>query len=271
MDEINSFLDNIKSLVTIEDTKDASKLEKSIYLMLRFANADVVNEKNKNEIYYSGEKAKQYALGLELLGRKIDINRKDIFEYISFNTDLSENIDYKETAKLYIPLDYNNIGSSLDQIYIYMLSNGIKCETKVSTKDINDNFVVRLHNIDDAIPFIEFLNNNSWIYIKNKTCNPFVPCKDGIGIVQDSGIKQSYNGAVAHLLANYLVLMKKNNFMNNVNLDDFMNYIIEYINSENDENLKFDYLCVLKGLIQIKDELDPLADITDSINNKKYY
>lgn len=64
--------------------------------------------------------------------------------------------------------------------------------------------------------------------------------------------------------------MKQNNFMNKINLDDFMNYIIEYINNEKDEDLKFDYLCVLKGLIQIKDELDPLAEIIDSINNKKY-
>lgn len=271
MNDINYFLDNIKSLVSIEDIKDVSKLEKNIYLMLRFAGADVTNENNKNEIYRCGEKAKQYALGLELLGRNIKVNRKDIFEYISFNNNPNENIDYRKAIKLYIPLDYNNIGPSLDQIYIYMFSNGIKCETKVSTKDINDNLVVRLYNIDDVEPFIDFLNNNSWICIKDKKCNPFIPCKDGIGIVQDRGIKQSYNGAVAHLLANYLVLMKQNNFMNKINLDDFINYISVYINSEKNEDLKFDYLCVLKGLIQIKDELDPLADIIDNINNKKYY
>lgn len=152
-----------------------------------------------------------------------------------------------------------------------MLSNGIKCETKVSTKDINDNLVVRLHNIDDVESFLDYLNYNSYIHIKNKKCNPFVPNKDGIGIVQDSGIKQSYNGAVAHLLTDYLVMMKKNNFMDSICLDDFMNYIIEYVNNEEDENLKFDYLCVLKGLIQIKDGLDPLSEITDSINNKRYY
>lgn len=165
MNDINYFLNNIKSLVTMDDIKDVSKLEKNIYLMLRFASADVTNENKKNEIYHCGEKAKQCAYSLQLLGRNIKINREDIFEYISFNNDPNENIDYKETIKLYIPLDYNNIDSSLDQIYIYILSNGIKCETKVSTKDTNDNFIVRLHNNDDVEPFIDFLNNNSLIYI----------------------------------------------------------------------------------------------------------
>lgn len=268
MDEINSFLNNIKSLVTMEDIKDVSKLEKNIYLMLRVASADVTNKKIKDEIYRCGENARQYAFVLELLGRKVDINRKYPFEYISFNIDQNEKIEYRTAIKLYIPLDYNNIGSSLDNIYIYILSNGIKCESKVSTRDINDNFVVRLHNIDDVEPFIDYLD--LYTYIRYKKCNPFVPCKNGIGIVQDSSINNRYNGAVAHLLANYLVLMKKNNFINNVNLDDFMNYIIENINGESDEDLKFDYLCVLKGLIQIKDNLDPLNDIIDSINNKKY-
>lgn len=190
------------------------------------------------------------------------------FSHFVINPD--ESIDYTKVVKLYIPTNYKNTPEVLDQIYHYLIDNNISCESKISGDDRSDNFVVRLYNIDDLDPFLKFCDSNPVIKNNIKKTNPFVATKNNIGIVQDGGIQTSFNGTLSHVLKYFINACISFDELDNMDIDHLLEFIIETMNREPDEEFKFDYLSVYNSINSIKMGLDPAEVIKENIKLNPY-
>lgn len=190
------------------------------------------------------------------------------FTHVVFNLDGAE--DYTKVFKLYIPIKYEKVPEVLEQIYAYLIENNIRCETKISSSDRSDNFVVRLYDSKDIDSFLQFCNDNSIIKNNIKRTNPFVATKNNIGIVQDGGIKESFNGALASLLTGFINACIKFDEIDMMNISGFQQYLIEKLNEEISEEIKFTYSCVFNSINQIVEQLDPVSEIKENIYKNPY-
>lgn len=148
---------------------------------------------------------------------------------------------YNNHLKVYVPLDCEHIEYGVKLIFEFLRLFNISHCSKVGKKIRNDNIVIRLTNKDDLNKLLHFIKNNNYIQeglIKN---NPFAFNEDGISMVYDGCL--SYNSVIASYIFLYLKYKKKINELNNINVDDFYNFILSYYknNFENELN-KFNIL-----------------------------
>ena len=132
----------------------------------------------------------------------------------------------KEYIKVYIPLDSEHIYDGANKILDYLTRNNIKHQSKVAKHIRFDNFVVRLHNIDDLDNLINFVNSDAYIKEGLLEPNPFVYTKNGLAVVCDGHI--SYNTTMAKFISIYIQARKINGQLNNIDIQDFKNYLNQY-------------------------------------------
>lgn len=180
-----------------------------------------------------------------------------------------ENVDYSSTIKLYIPIKYDKVTTTLSKIYYYLIENKIECETKISSSSKSDNFVVRMYNIDDVRPFLDYCSHAK-IQDNLLETNPFISTINNIGVVRDEALIESFNGGLSKALSEFLTMCQMNNCLDKLNSINFREYILEVINREPNPDLKYNYLCVFDSINEIIEGLDPLEDIRKNIESKPY-
>ncbi len=135
-----------------------------------------------------------------------------------------------DPVKLYIPLKSSHIYNGVNKIFDFCEQNNIIHQSKVASKMRNDNVVLRIKNIDDAVKVINFVNNDPYLKEGHLNPNPFCFQEGFVGLAIDN--YNSYNDTVAKLLAAYIKQKKSyNNF--NVSADDFYDFVTNYHHSYN--------------------------------------
>lgn len=264
--EVKQFFLNIRSYLGRHNNHEFDRNQIYSVLKLYESTDDISMESLIDEkVSLACEMAKE--TNTELLYKEQGKSPKKL-THLVFNADEIPN--YRNVTKLFIPIKYTETPDVIEQIYSYLIFNNIKCETKVSSQDRSDNFVVRLYDLEDVDPFIQFCNQNNIIKENLKRTNPFICTKDNIGVTQDDGIKSSFNQTLSHSLAHYINACSRFGELREMGLDGFSSYLIELMNKETDEDLKFDYLCVLNSVNCINDKLDPVEVISNNIVSGHY-
>ncbi len=264
--EMQEFFNYFKSY--IKRTRILEISESTIAKCLRYYGCEE-DFSMENEIDKKCTQAKEYAKlkDINVISKEQGHSPRK-FSHIAFNLYGPE--DYTKITKLYIPINYKKTPEVLDQIYLYLIDNNIRCETKISSNDRSDNFVVRLYDIKDVEPFLQFCASNPIIKDNLKKTNPFIATKNNIGVVQDGYIKDSFNGGLSSTLTSFINSCNKFGELENMNIEYFLEFLIEVMNEEPDENLKFNYLCIYNSINAIKMGLDPAHEIKNSIQMNPY-
>lgn len=264
--EMQEFFNYFKSYIKINRILEIS--ESTITKCLRYYGCKE-DFSMEEEIDKKCAQAKEYASlkDINVISREQAHSPRKL-SHIAFNLYGPE--DYTKITKLYISINYKKTPEVLDQIYLYLIDNNIRCETKISSNDRSDNFVVRLYDIKDVEPFLQFCDSNEIIKNNLKKINPFIATKNNIGVVQDGYIKDSFNGGLASALTSFINACNKFDELENMNIEYFLEFLMEVIDKESDENLKFNYLCIYNSINAIKMGLDPVNEIKNNIGMNTY-
>lgn len=264
--EVEQFFKNIKNYLGRHNNHEFDKNQ--IYSVLKmYGSTDDISMESQIDEKISEAYSIAKQSNTELLYKEQGRSPKKL-THLAFNIDKMP--DYKKVTKLFVPIKYEKTPEVIEQIYSYLIYNNVKCETKVSSQDRSDNFVVRLYDLEDVDPFIEFCNQNDIVRNNLKSSNPFICTKNNIGVAQDDAIKASFNQTLSHCLAYYINACARFDELNEMGLDGFSSFIIEIMNKEPDEDLKFDYLCVLNSINSINNNLDPVEVISNNIQSGYY-
>ncbi len=184
---------------------------------------------------------------------KNDLNTTN---YIAFYVDKKAN--YKDAIKVYFPVKYEYLISSLKTVFLYLIRNSIKSQVKFYVKSTNENIVIRFYNPEDVIPFIHYCDNNFILKDLLVTGNPFIVKYKGIGLVKDDNTINTYNGTLALMLEEYFNLLCEEESLNNACDIDFLDYLIKRGNLEENPEMKFNINSIEKSIriILNKGELD---------------
>lgn len=152
-------------------------------------------------------------------------NRKNISVFNSENWEywcqFVNNCYSDEYIKLYIPIDKDHIEEGVNQLFSFNAKNNIRHQSKVGKEIRSDNVIVRLEKGDmkSLKLIIDYISSNP--YIKNglNKVNPFIPCINGIGVMNETGI--SYNDEISKVIAHYI------NEHRNDRKIDLNNFIVE--------------------------------------------
>ncbi len=151
----------------------------------------------------------------------VDYNWNYFCQFISEKQQASN--DY---IKIYVPTEHKSIQENVKIIFDYLDKERISHLSKVAQEIRFDNIVIRLSNENDARKVMDFLNNNKKIQSGLMEPNPFAFTHNNIPIVCDGG--ESYNTIIADYIGLYLQFKKNNNDLDNVSLNDFINFIKKY-------------------------------------------
>ena len=145
-----------------------------------------------------------------------------------------------EHIKIYIPLDSDHIEYGAKMIFDFLEQNNISHLSKIGREIRFDDIVVRLINPDDAKKLLDFVSRNPYLQEGLIQANPFAFQKNGIAMAVDGS--ESYNSTVATLIKAYMDYRRKTNTLNNVNVENFYEYIrrlyIDQFISRRNQNLK---------------------------------
>lgn len=126
-----------------------------------------------------------------------------------------------EYIKLYVPLDSEGLENGVNELFEFMAKHDMHHQSKVGKFLRNDNVVIRLDKGDEKSlrMLIDFINSNPRIKNHMNKPNPFLPCIDGIGVMNETGI--SYNSELCDIIVSY-VNMKKN--QGRIDVEDFIQF-----------------------------------------------
>lgn len=152
-------------------------------------------------------------------------NTKDHLYWCQFVNEKYPNQTLKESdpVKLYIPLKSDYVLEGVNKIFDFCEQNNIIHQSKVASTMRNDNVVLRIKEIDDAIKVINFVNNDEYLKQGALKTNPFCFKVGNVGLAIDN--KNSYNDNVSKFLANYIMYKKQTKTLNNVSIDGFFDFV----------------------------------------------
>ena len=121
-----------------------------------------------------------------------------------YSSDGQKIFKSKDYIKMYIPLKYKDLFSSVNVLFDYIRDAKITHMSKIAHKVRSDNVIVILskEDLESAKKIISFIANNNTIKNNLNSTNPFVPTVNGIGLIIESNF--SYNSEIANLIANYI-------------------------------------------------------------------
>ncbi len=177
--------------------------------------------------------------------------------YIAFYTN--KRASYKEALKVYFPVKYEYMISSLKTVFAYLIRNNIESVVKFHLKATNENIVIRFYHEEDVLPFINYCNNFFILDDLLEKTNPFIATIYKIGVVKDDNTLNTYNGTLSELLASYFTFLKDNNALDKISDLHFLNYIIEKENIEDNEIIKFNLKAIENNIKAILTHTNPLT------------
>ena len=141
----------------------------------------------------------------------------------------SKNIDIKciNPIKIYLPTDYIHIDNTINKILNYFNKKNTGFEMKVTNKICNNDISLRLSSIKDVNKFLIFVKNNKKVKEGLLSTNPFCYIENNLSFTIDGNL--SYISIVSNYIYNYLD--SKNNNLDDINIDDFYNFIIDMYNN----------------------------------------
>ena len=160
-------------------------------------------------------------------------SEKNFCHFTSANIEMGELLT---EIKIYVPLDAEHIEEGAKQILQFLIDEKISHESKIASTIRFDDFVIRVVDPKEAEKVFSFIENNSYIQEGLIEANPFALHHDRVAVVSDGCA--SYNYILSMLIAHYITNRKNN--LEQVNCDDFYNYIQGEYNKEfidfNDDN-----------------------------------
>jgi len=132
-------------------------------------------------------------------------------------------IKESDPVKLYIPLKSEYIYEGVNRIFDFCEQNDIIHQSKVAATMRNDNVVLRIKEINDAIKVINFVNSDEYLKHGSLKPNPFCFNVGNVGLAIDN--KNSYNDNFSRYLSNYINYKKQKNNLYNVSIQDFFDFV----------------------------------------------
>lgn len=170
--------------------------------------------------------------------------------------------DVHNAVKLYIPMDYEHVQEGANQLFDFIVSTGMKHQSKIASKIRNDNVVVRVNSLEDAEKIIDFVSSNRYIRSGMLLVNPFLPNINGIGIVMDNNY--SFNSTLCDIICNFLSSLRRTNRLDLFTVEELNKYIKTQIPNISDLELKDIY-----KLLSITTSKDyKFQDVIDHIEGK---
>ena len=176
--------------------------------------------------------------------------------YIGFYVD--KKADYKEAIKVYFPVKYEYQISALKTVFLYLIRNSIKSTVKFYLKATNESIVIRFYNKEDVMPFINYCYKNFVLEDLLLKPNPFIATIHGIGLVTDSNSSLTYNSTLSILLSNYFKYLKTNDKLDLASDLDFLDFVNQMINKEEDEEAKFNMEAIYNNIKTILNHETPV-------------
>ncbi len=176
--------------------------------------------------------------------------------YIGFYAD--KKADYKEAIKVYFPVKYEYQISALKTIFLYLIRNSIKSTVKFYVKATNENIVIRFYHKEDVMPFINYCYKNFILEDLLLKPNPFIATIHGIGITCDDNTVDTYNGTLSKLLNKYFNYLKVNDKLDFASDLDFLNFINELMNVEENPEIKFNIEAIYSNIKNILNHESPV-------------
>lgn len=263
MNKVDRFFNEIRNMYIRDSKLDLNYNDIRRILRLYGIRKDDSKYNEIDDMLYKAEKYSKHK------GVKVSVGtqegRDTTYKHLLFNGRGRQ--DSSNIIKVYVPINYANMPVVLEKIYLYIINNNLWCETKVSLQDSSDNMVIRFCDMRDVGQFIEFCRTNSEISHNLRETNPFVATSSSLGVVQDTGINESFNSSLARALSDYLRVLNESNMLNSMGTVDFMNYLSTVINLERNKELKLNYLYIFKSLMCIENNLDPVSEIIKDRNS----
>ena len=126
-----------------------------------------------------------------------------------------------EFIKIYVPINSEGLENGVTELFNFMATHNMHHQSKVGKFLRNDNVVIRLDKGDEKSlkMLLHFINTNPRIKPYLNKPNPFLPCINGIGVMNETGI--SYNSELCSIITNYIQEHRKDS---KISVDDFMKY-----------------------------------------------
>ncbi len=176
--------------------------------------------------------------------------------YIGFYVDKMAN--YEEAIKVYFPVKYEYMISALKTSFLYLIRNNIQATVKFNVKATNEGIVIRFYKKEDALPFINYCNDNFILKDLLESVNPFIATIYGMGLVMDDNNINSYNGTLSEVLEDYFKVRKEEDMLNKVCDLDFLDFIRKKIANEEDNIKRFNLKAIENNITAILNHASPL-------------
>ncbi len=176
--------------------------------------------------------------------------------YIGFYVDKKAN--YEEALKVYFPVKYEYLTSALKTVFLYLIRNNIQATVKFNVKATNEGIVIRFYNKDDALPFINYCNNNFILKDLLENVEPFIATIFGIGLVQDDNIVNTYSGTLSEVLEEYFKKAYEDGTLNKVGDTDFLEFITNKSRLEEDNIKRFNLKAIVNNITAILEHASPI-------------
>ena len=207
-------------------------------IIIENPNIDFNDPKMQKEIYHT-----LIRLGVENKEQRSDIDAlffkkwiKDFQNIENVQVFVDPNWNYfcqfingpqiKNHIKIYIPIRFDHLDESAKLIFNFLAKNNIAHHSKIGREIRFDNIVVRLHNESDARKLISFIHSNKYINEGLIQANPFALSVNNLAIASDGRL--SYNSIISSFLRIYFDYIKRNNLINQISADGFIQFIKNY-------------------------------------------
>lgn len=174
---------------------------------------------------------------------------ENITHYIGFYVDKKAN--YLDAVKVYFPVKYEYMVNVLKTVLVYLIRNSIPCVVKFYAKATNENIVIRFYKKEDVLPFIKYCDNNFVLSDLLEKVNPFLTTNHGLGIAYDDNTVSTYNSTLCLLLSEYFESINANLQYDKVSASDFLNFVIRYEESCENEIMMYNIKAVLNSIENI--------------------
>lgn len=172
--------------------------------------------------------------------------------------------DMHNSIKLYVSADLDNIYRVAEQLFNFMINEGIVMQCKVSKDMRNDALVCRVRTSEDVLKISKYLDSLS--YSANVRPNPFLYDNGKVSVAKDGTL--SYNSTLSKLLNGYLNLKRATRSLDKVSCQDFNNFINNQINMlKSNQKVYFMHLYKLSGEDSYRDFIMICNLISKNLND----
>jgi len=160
-----------------------------------------------------------------------------------------------DPVKIYLSLKPEYLYHGVEQIFKFLSDNSIKHQSKVSQYIRNDNVVIRVYDLKDAVKVMSYINKNHYLVKGHNEALPFCFHSGIVGLAMDN--YHSYNTIVSMFLYKYLEYKRHFNKLKEVSCQDFYNFVNQY-DIEKEFNSGIHFFCSQRQDIPYVNEIKKL-------------